>query len=124
MLEETMLEKKKWAVVGANQNSEKYGNMIYKKLKLRGYEVYPVNPFFEMIEGDTCYRNLASIPEKPEVIDIVVGPEKTKVIIQEAAMLGIEYIWFQPGTYDDEVLELAKQLGLQTVKACVLVATR
>lgn len=124
MLEETMLEMKKWVVVGAHQNTEKYGNMIYKKLKLRGYEVYPVNPFFDEIEGDQCYKNLTSLPIKPEVIDMVVGPDKAKSVIEEAAMLGIEYIWFQPGTYDDQVLELAKKLGLQTVKACVLVATR
>ncbi|PKM50864.1 MAG: CoA-binding protein [Firmicutes bacterium HGW-Firmicutes-7] len=124
MLEEIMLEKKKWVVVGANQNPEKFGNMIYKKLKLRGYEVVPVNPFFDTIEGDPCYKNLSSIPEKPEVIDMVVGPDKAKAVIEEAAILGIEYIWFQPGTYNDEVLELVKNLGIKSVKACVLVATR
>lgn len=124
MLEEKMLEMKKWAVVGANQKSDKYGNMIYKKLKLRGYEVYPVNPFFDEIEGDICYKNLTAIPEKPEVIDMVVGPDKARSVIEEAAMLGIEYIWFQPGTYNDEVLDLAKRLGLKVVQACVLVATR
>lgn len=124
MLEEKMLEMKKWAVVGAHQKPDKYGNMIYRKLKLRGYEVYPVNPFFDEIEGDTCYKNLTSIPVKPEVIDMVVGPDKAKAVIEEAAMLGIEYIWFQPGTYNEEVLDLAKRLGLQVVQACVLVATR
>ena len=35
MLEQKMLEKKVWAVVGVSQNPEKYGNMIYKKLKSR-----------------------------------------------------------------------------------------
>jgi predicted CoA-binding protein len=44
MSEATMLEKKIWAVVGANNDPDKYGNIIYKKLKSRGYEVYPVNP--------------------------------------------------------------------------------
>lgn len=124
MLEEKMLGMKKWAVVGAHQNTDKYGNMIYRKLKLRGYEVYAVNPFFDDIEGDICYKNLSAVPVKPDVIDMVVGPDKAKVVLEEAATLGIEYIWFQPGTYNDEVLELAKRLGLQVVQACVLVATR
>lgn len=124
MIEETMLEKKVWAVIGANQNEEKYGNMIYKKLKLRGYEAYAVNPLYDMVDGDKCYKDLTSLPKVPEVIDMVVTPKRAKPVIEEAARLGIKYIWFQPGTYDDEVLELAKQLGMEYALACVLVATR
>ena len=124
MLEELMLEKKVWAVVGANQNPEKYGNMIYRKLKAKGYETYAVNPMYEEIEGDTCYKDLSSLPKVPDVIDMVISPKRGKPIIEEAANLGVKYIWFQPGTYDEEVLELSKRLGIQTVQACVLVATR
>ncbi len=124
MLEELMLEKKVWVVVGANQNPEKYGNMIYKKLKSRGYEVFAVNPLYDTVEGNTCYKDLSSLPKVPDVIDMVVTPKRAKPIIEEAVKLGIKYIWFQPGTYDDEVLELAKNRGLEAVQACVLVATR
>jgi len=124
MLEELMLEKKVWAVVGANQNPDKYGNMIYKKLKSKGYEVYAVNPLYDTVEGDPCYKDLSSLPQLPDVIDMVVSPKRAKPVIEEAAKLGIKYIWFQPGTHDSEVLELAKKLGLETVQACVLVAAR
>ncbi|MDD2481966.1 MAG: CoA-binding protein, partial [Lutispora sp.] len=62
MNKETMLEKKIWAVVGVNQNPEKFGNKIYKRLKNQEYEVYPVNPVDETIDGDICYKNLSSIP--------------------------------------------------------------
>jgi predicted CoA-binding protein len=124
MLEEKMLEKKVWAVVGANQDREKYGNMIYRKLKSRGYEVYAVNPTYETIEGDTCYKNLSSLPKMPEVIDMVVSPKRGKPVLEEAAQLGIRYIWLQPGTYDAELLKRIDELGLEAVQACVLVATR
>lgn len=124
MLEEKMLEKKIWAVVGANQDPEKYGNMIYRKLKTRGYEVYPVNPMYESVEGDKCYKDLSSIPVVPEVIDMVVSPKRGKSIIDEAAKLGIKYIWLQPGTYDDEIQKKIDEHGLEGVQACVLVALR
>lgn len=124
MLEEMMLEKKVWAVVGANQDREKYGNMIYRKLKVRGYEVYAVNPMYETIEGDKCYKDLSSLPKRPEVIDMVVSPKRGRPVLEEAAKLGIRYIWLQPGTYDDELMKLIDELGLEAVKACVLVATR
>ncbi len=124
MLEETMLAEKVWAVVGANRNPEKYGNMIYRKLKLRGYEVYAVNPLYETVDGDICYKDLTSIPVKPGVVNIVVSPERARPVIEEAARLGIRYIWFQPETYDDETLALAEKLGIEAVQACALVATR
>ena len=53
MLENVMLEQKIWAVVGANNNPNKYGNIIYKKLKSRGYEVYPINPKYEKVDGES-----------------------------------------------------------------------
>lgn len=124
MLEEGMLKKKVWAVVGANDDPEKYGNMIFKKLISRGYKVFPVNPRHESVEGYPCYKDLSSLPEKPEVIDMVVSPKRGKAILEEAAKMGIENIWFQPGTYDDELLEFAAAKGLTAVQSCVLVALR
>ncbi len=124
MIEEQMLGKKCWAVVGANEDPEKFGNRILRKLISRGYKVYPVNPKYETLEGIPCYKDLSSIPEKPEVIDMVVSPKRGRPILEEAAQLGIKNIWFQPGTYDDELLEFATSKGLTYVLACVLVALR
>ena len=104
MIEADMLEKKVWAVVGANSDREKYGNMIYRKLLARGYTVYPVNPNYDEIEGNTCYKDLSALPQKPEVIDMVVSPKRGRAILEEAARLGIRNIWYQPGTHDEELL--------------------
>ncbi len=123
-LAEKMLEKKVWAVVGANQNPIKYGNMIYNKLKSKRYQVFPVNPVYDQVEGDQCYPDLASLPQVPDVIDMVVSPKRGKAVIEQAAKLGVPYIWFQPETYNDELLEYTKKQGLEYVKACVLVAVR
>jgi uncharacterized protein len=87
-----MLEKKVWAVVGANQDPEKYGNMIYNKLKKKDYEVYAVDPMYETIEIDNCYKNLSSLPKVPEVIDMVVSPKRKKAVLEVAVKLGIRYI--------------------------------
>mgnify|MGYP000928876072 FL=1 len=122
MLEEMMLKKEVWAVVGANTDADKYGNKIYRKLKSMGYRVYPVNPNYDTVEGDKCYKDLSSLPEVPEVVEMVVSPKRGKPVIEEAARLGIKNIWLQPGTYDDELLETIRQKGLTAVQACVLVA--
>lgn len=124
MLEEMMLEKKVWVVVGASQNPERYGHSIYKKLKERGYRVYPVSPNYDNINGDKCYKSISDLPEMPEVINMVVSPKHGMDVIDEAAKLNIRNIWLQPGTYNDELLDKIKENDLTAVQACVLVALR
>ncbi|HYF82119.1 MAG TPA: CoA-binding protein [Clostridia bacterium] len=120
-IQEAMLEKRIWAVIGANNDPDKFGNIIYRRLKSEGYIVYPVNPMYDNVEGDQCYPNLASLPQKPEVLDMVVSPKRGKAFIEEAAKLGIENIWLQPGTFDLELLALIKEKQLVGLQACVLV---
>jgi uncharacterized protein len=117
-----MLDKKIWAVVGATQNREKFGNKIYRRLKARGYEVYAVNPMYDCVEGDPCYSCLSDLPKVPEVIDMVVSPKRALPAIEEASRLGVKYIWFQPHTYDAEVLRFTEEQGIEMVIDCVLVA--
>jgi len=118
----SMLEKKIWAVIGANNDQDKFGNIIYNRLKSEGYRVYPVNPMYDEVEGDKCYPDLSSLPEKPEVLDMVVSPKRGKTFIEEAARLGIKNIWLQPGTYDQELLALIEEKQLIGLQSCVLVA--
>lgn len=118
----SMLDKKVWAVVGATDNETKFGNKIYKKLKRFGYEVYPVNPMYKTVDGDVCYENLSALPKKVDCIDVVVSPDRSKVVLAEAIELGLENIWFQPGTFTPEIVEASEVAGLNTVYLnCVLV---
>jgi len=76
------MKQRKFAVVGATDNPEKYGNQIVKNLKNRGYEVYPVNPRLKELEGFRCYPSLADIPVKVDVVDFVVPPKATEGILR------------------------------------------
>ncbi len=120
-LEAQMLESKVWAVIGASDNPEKFGNQTYRKLKDKGYTVYPVNPGKENICGDKCYHNISSLPQKPDVLNMVVAPEAGLSVIEEAAKLGVKNIWLQPGSYNQKLLELIRAKGLNYVLNCVLV---
>ncbi|HOA80175.1 MAG TPA: CoA-binding protein [Defluviitaleaceae bacterium] len=124
MKPEELMKKKIWAVVGATTDKDKYGYKIYKELKEAGYKVYPISPKYEEIDGDKAYKSLRDLPEKPEVVDFVVNPKIGIGIVKECAQLGIENIWLQPGTVSEEILEFAKEKGINAVEACVLVALR
>ena len=115
MLRDELLSKKIWAVVGVTENREKFGYKIFKKLIEHGYETYGVNPKYSSIDGEKVYPDLKSLPKKVEAVDVVVPPKVALGLLDEIQELGIENVWFQPGTYDEEVIEKAQQLGLKIV---------
>ena len=108
-----MLDKKVWAVVGVTARKDRYGYKIWKTLIKHGYTVYGVNPNYDEIEGEKIYHNLKELPEKVEVVDMVVSPKHSVNTLDEAKELGIEYIFFQPGTYDDEIVKKAEDLDFK-----------
>ena len=112
---------KRFAVVGATDNPEKNGNRILMNLKNRGYEVYPVNPRLETIDGLTCYPNLSAIPSQVDVVDFVVPPQVTIETLKECQKLGLDRIWLQPGSEDDAALEYCQQNNMKVVHSvCVM----
>lgn len=112
-LKTEMMSLKKWAVVGVSGNKDKFGYKIWKTLKEHGYTTYGVSPNYDELEGDKIYRSLSELPEKVDIIDMVVPPRLSISILEEAKENGIEYIFFQPGTYNKEVVAKAEELGLK-----------
>lgn len=115
------MAKKKFAVIGATDNAEKYGNRIFKNLTKRGYEVYPVNPNLKEIEGVKCYPSLADVPVKVDVVDFVVPPKVTESILKECKKLGLDNIWLQPGSESDAAIAFCRDNNFKVVHdTCVM----
>ena len=120
LIEEFMAQKR-FAVVGATDNHEKFGYRIFKNLKGRGYEVYPVNPGLEEIDGTKCYASLADIPVKVDVVDFVVPPQVGEKILKECGALGLNRIWLQPGSESEALIDFCHKHNLKVVHdACVM----
>jgi predicted CoA-binding protein len=113
------------AVVGASRDPEKYGHRVYKDLKQAGYKVYPVNPNADEVFGDKCYPTLASLTQKPDVVDIVVPPRVTEQIVQECRQLGITMVWMQPGSESEKAIEFCRENNMRVVYGeCIMIQRR
>ena len=121
---DNMLKLKTWAVVGATNNKEKFGYKIFKVMLEAGIEVYPINTGISEILGKKCYPTLKDLPTKPDAVDIVVPPKVGEQIMHECAELGIQNVWLQPGADAPQVIQVAKELGLTVVDACIMVELR
>ncbi len=114
------MEQKKFAVVGATDNPQKYGNQIVKNLKNRGYEVYPVNPRLKEVEELTCYPTLADLPVEPDVVDFVVPPLATEEILKQCAELSLDRIWLQPGSESEAAIAYCHENKMKVVHSVCL----
>jgi predicted CoA-binding protein len=70
------LEHRRIAVTGVSRTPKSHGsNIVYQRLRQRGYEVFAVNPNADEVEGDRCYHDLRSIPGGVDAVVIGTRPE-------------------------------------------------
>jgi hypothetical protein len=109
------------AVVGVSRKKTKFGNTIYRELKQKGYQVYPINPNINLIEGDVCYPDLFSLPEKVDAVVINISPAQTEKVIREAKEAGIKKVWLQQGSQSDAAIKYCEESGIDCVSnECIL----
>ncbi len=114
-IEEILKSSHNVAIVGLSSNPERPSNIVAKYLKSKGYRVIPVNPTEKTILGETSYPDLASIPEKVDVVDIFRKSEDVPPIVKEAIKIGAKAIWMQEGIKNEEAAAEAKIAGLKVV---------
>ena len=117
----TFLSKKRIAIAGVSRSGNKFGNMAAKELKKKGYEIYPVNPEADEIQGEKCYRSIAAIETAPEGALIITPPGRTAEAVKDALDAGVKDIWIQQGAESEQAAELAGQSGGRVISGeCVL----
>ncbi len=115
-----------FAIVGATDTPRKYGGIIYRDLKRKGYPVFAVNPRVDQVDGDPAYATLAEIPESPTMAVMVVPARVGIEVIDDAVAAGVKNVWVQPGALSKELGEKLDEAGLSWIGGgpCVMVETR
>ena len=92
-LVQDFLAQKKVAVVGVSDKRDTGCNLAYRKFQENGYQVYAVNPRISTYNGQPCYADLKSIPEKVDAVFILSSPKVTEEVVQQCVELGIKHVW-------------------------------
>jgi uncharacterized protein len=111
------LGKKRIAVTGVSRHAEGHGgNVVYQRLRDRGYQAFAVNPNAEEVEGDRSYPDLKSIPGGVDAVVIGTRPEFAQATVRECEDLGIQYVWmhraFGEGSVSKEATEYGRKHGM------------
>lgn len=116
---------KKIALVGATPDPKKYGNIILKDLKTKGFEVIPVNPRYEQIDNLKCFKSVKELPEDVDVIVFVVPPKIGLQVAKDAINSGFRKLWFQPGAESKEIKDFLDSEDVEySFQRCIMVETR
>jgi predicted CoA-binding protein len=120
----TFLAGKRFAVVGASTDREKYGNKVLRVYQQNQIEAVPVNPTADEVEGLKAYPDLPSIPGDIDGISIITPPRVTEQVVNQALALGIKNIWMQPGAESKAAIDSAMHAGANVIAGgpCILVA--
>lgn len=115
------LAQKRIAVAGVSRQpgGAHGGNVVYQRLRERGYEVFAVNPNADTVEGDPCYRSIAAIPGGVDAVVIATAPSVALSVARECQQLGIKRVWmhrsFGRGSVSKEAHELCRQNGIASI---------
>lgn len=114
------LSHRRIAVTGVSRNAQGHGsNVVYQRLRARGYQVFAVNPNAEEVEGDRCYHDLASIPGGVEAVVIGTRAETAEATMRECVELGVKYVWMHRsvggGSVSASAADYGRQHGIQVI---------
>jgi uncharacterized protein len=114
------LATKRIAVTGVSRTPKSHGaNVVYQRLRSRGYQVFAVNPNAERVEGDPCYPDLKSIPGGVEAVVIGTRPETADATMHECVDVGVGYVWmhrlYGAGSVSDTATEYGREHGITVI---------
>ncbi len=114
------LDLKRVAVTGVSRTPQGHGsNVVYKRLRDRGYQVFAINPNADVVEGDPCYHDLKSVPGGIDWVVIGTRPGLAQGTMAECVELGIGRVWMHrgpgAGSVSQEAVEYGRAHGVQVI---------
>jgi hypothetical protein len=117
---EQFLRARRIAVAGVSRDPQQPANAIFRRLRDRGFDVVPVNPNAETLEGVTCYPDLASVAGEVDALMMAAHPATGLELVRQAAARGVRSVWFHrsvgDGSLAPEAVAEAERLGLHVVR--------
>jgi predicted CoA-binding protein len=103
------------AVVGLSPNQARPSFRVARGLQNFGYRIIPVRPLVDEVLGEKAFRDLESLPELPDIVDVFRAPQHIPAIVESCIKLGIKNLWLQEGVIHEAAAQRAKEAGITVV---------
>ena len=103
------------AVVGLSAQWHRPSYFAAKYMQEHGYRIIPVNPGYDSILGEKCYKSLRDIPVPVDVVDCFRKSVEIPALAEDAIAIGAKVLWMQLGVQNDAARARAEAAGLEVV---------
>jgi predicted CoA-binding protein len=110
----------KTVVIGASPDSSKYSYKCVKSLIRHGHQAVPVGKKTGEIEGIEILTGKPHIPDV-QTVTVYLSPDNQKEYYDYILGLNPSRIILNPGTFNQELIDLAKAKGIQVISDCTLI---
>jgi len=114
---------KKTVVLGASDKPERYSYLAVQNLTKQNHPVIAIGRKIGKVNGVSIITNHPAEKEV-DTVTLYLNPTAQKEYYDYIFSLNPKRIIFNPGTENDELEDLAKAKGIQTLEACTLVMLR
>jgi predicted CoA-binding protein len=113
------LQGRRIAVAGVSRHGDVAANSVFKKLRESGYEVFPVNPNAEEVEGVACYPDITSIPAPLDGVIVATHPDVSISVVRQCGESGVPRVWFHrsfgTGSVSEDAVRECRRLGVDCI---------
>ena len=103
------------AVLGLSPNPARPSFRVAQGLQSRGFQIIPVRPLLDEVLGQRAYADLASLPQRPDLVDVFRASEYVAEIVESCIALGIKNLWLQDGVINTAAALRAQTAGITVV---------
>lgn len=103
------------AIVGLSRDRRKASHFVATYMEYAGYEIIPVNPTIDEWYGKKAYPDLASVPNRIDMVDVFRPARECPDLAAQAVDVGANTFWMQLRVASLEAAEIAEHGGLAVV---------
>lgn len=116
---EDFLNDKKVAIVGASGKKDNFGRSLMAELSKLGYEVVPVNPLCDEVEGVPCVPSVRELPEGVKGVILAVPAALSEEVVEQCTGTPVKRVWMIKGmgrgAYSEKAHEICKSNNIDVV---------
>jgi len=118
---DAFLRNHRMAIAGMSRSGKKFGNIVYKTLTEKGYELTPLHPEAHEFGGVPSISRINDLPDGVEDLLLVIPPAATEEMVKQIPESNIKRVWMQQGAESDEAIAFCEENNIPVVYGtCIL----
>lgn len=109
------------AVLGATPKPDRFAFKAMKLLKRYNHKVVLINPAFDQIDGEKCFKSILEVENPIDTLTMYVGEARSEPLIADILKAKPRRIILNPGAENDHLRNEATKIGIEVVEDCTLI---